>query len=448
MSGRPLSRRSVLSGLGAVAGGAVAAACGSNTGGVATSNTTASAAAAGSAAPSAAASATGTASATSGGGSSGPVAQWYHQYGETGVEAAVKRYAAAYTPAKVEVDWILGDYGTKLSAGLLSSSGPDVFENQLTTAAVAAGQYADLTDIMAPVKGDFIESALELATVDGKIYGVPMIQDMQLLYYRKSLLAAAKVAPPTTLDELIEAAKALTTKKVKGFFAGNDGGAGVLGPMVLFAEGADYVDATGKANGFSTQAAYTGMSKLRSLYTSGSLLLGAPTDWSDPGALVNGLCAMQWTGLWTYPVLSAKFGDDLGVLPFPKDAPTAKASVPVGDYNQMVSAKAKDVEAAKAYVKWLWIDQTADQLDFAQSYGFHIPPRKSIAAKADKLKTGTAAQIVRFATDLGRPTSPVYWTGDMGTAFSDAVTKIVQNGSSPESELTTAAKVVDKALAT
>ncbi len=50
----------------------------------------------------------------------------------------------------------------------------------------------------------------------------------------------------------------------------------------------------------------------------------------------------------------------------------------------MVSAKAKDVEAAKAFVKWLWIDNTADQEDFNLSYGFHIPPRKSLAAKADE----------------------------------------------------------------
>lgn len=452
MASQPVSRRALLRSLGAVAGGAAAAplltACGSNSGGNTTTapTTSASAATEPSASTAMTATASGSAAAPSSAASTGPISQWYHQYGETGVEQAVKKYAAAYKPATVNVNWILGDYSTKLGAGLLSGSGPDVFENQITTQAVAAGQYVDLTDIIAPYKGDFIDSALELATVDGKVYGIPMIQDMQLLYYRKSLLAAAKVDPPTTLDELIEASKALTTSKMKGFFAGNDGGAGVLGPMVLFAEGADYVNAAKSANGFSTQAVYTGMGKLRTLYKSGSLLLGAPTDWSDPGSLVNGLCAMQWTGLWTYPVLSAKFGDDLGVLPFPKDAKGAKGSVPVGDWNQIVSAKAKDVEAAKAYVKWLWLDQTADELDFAQSYGFHIPPRKSLAAKATKLKTGAAAEIVQFVTDLGRPTSPVYWTGDMGTAFTDAVTKVVQNGSSAESELTAAAKVVDKGL--
>jgi len=408
---------------GALAAGPLLAACGSNSGGVQ----------------------------TGGGGSSGSkpaLSQWYHEYGETGVQQAVTKYAAAYPDATVTVNWVRGGdtYGTKLGAGLLSSSGPDVFEGQITTDAVKAGQYVALDDVIAPVRDDFTASALELATVDGKVYGVPMIQDMQLLLYRKSLLSAAGIAPPQTLDDLIAAAKALSTPKRKGLFAGNDGGATTLGPMALFANGAGYANADLTKAGFTTPGALSGLAKLRTLYTSGGLLLGSPTDWSDPGAFVNELVAMQWTGLWTLPAVTAKFGDDVGVLPFPKDGPAGKASVPVGDWNQIVSAKAKDVDAAKAYVKWLWVDRTEDQLDFAQSYGFHIPPRKSVAAKADKLQTGIAKQVTQFAIDLGRPTSPPYWSGAMSTAFTDLVTKVITRGADPASTAAAAAKTVDREL--
>ncbi len=51
---------------------------------------------------------------------------------------------------------------------------------------------------------------------------------MQLLVYRKSLLSAAGVQPPQTIDELLDAAKKLTTDRVKGLFVGNDGGVGIL----------------------------------------------------------------------------------------------------------------------------------------------------------------------------------------------------------------------------
>ena len=103
-------------------------------------------------------------------------------------------------------------------------------------------------------------------------------------------------------------------------------------------------------------------------------------------------------------------GDDFGVLPFPKLNATGKPSVPVGAYGSCVSAKCKNVDAAKEFVKWLWVDQTDYQLDFAQSYGFHIPARKSLAAKADKLKAGPAADAVKFVNENGHAQTPILWS--------------------------------------
>src|SRR5687767_2387194 len=62
--------------------------------------------------------------------------QWYHQYGEEGTHDAVLRYAQAYTRAypdiTVHVEWVPGDYQTKLNTALLVKGGPDVFEKQLS----------------------------------------------------------------------------------------------------------------------------------------------------------------------------------------------------------------------------------------------------------------------------------------------------------------------------
>ncbi len=62
-----------------------------------------------------------------------------------------------------------------------------------------------------------------------------MIVDPQVIYYRKSLLDKAGIKPPETIDDLIAAAKELTTNKVKGIFVGNDGGlaAGWTGAVVV-----------------------------------------------------------------------------------------------------------------------------------------------------------------------------------------------------------------------
>jgi multiple sugar transport system substrate-binding protein len=142
-------------------------------------------------------------------------------------------------------------------------------------------------------------------------------------------------------------------------------------------------------------------------------------------------------------VLQKELGDDFGVLPWPKFSSTVGApSVPIGAYGSAVSAKSKNPDAAKAFVKYLWVDNTADQLDFAQSYGFHIPARKSVAAKADKLKTGVPADAVSITQKYGKAQTPLLWTSASGTAYSDALNNIIKNGANPAGELAKVQKTV------
>ena len=223
------------------------------------------------------------------------LSQWYHQYGETGTEQAVERYAAAYEKAKVDVQWRPGNYDQQTAAALLTDSGPDVFEGGPTLDQIQGGQVVDLTDLLDGVKDDFNSAVLTPKTYDGRIWGIPQVIDMQLLYYRKSLLSDAGVQPPASLDALVDAAGRLTTKKVKGLFLGNDGGAGVLGGTPLYAAGLQLVTEDGKV-GFDDPAAARTLAKLHQLYADRSLLLGAPADWSDPSAFLQGLTAMQWCG--------------------------------------------------------------------------------------------------------------------------------------------------------
>lgn len=415
-----LTRRSVLGAAGAGFAGLALAACGGNTG------------------------------RPSDNGSSGgkpTLEQWYHQYGEDGTEAAVKRYAAAYPNATVNVTWVPGDYDKKVAASLLTASGPDVFEagNGPTIDMITGKQVVDLSGLLGDAKSDFNASLLERMTYQGKLYGIPQVVDMQLLVYRKSLLSKAGVEPPKTFDALLDAAGKLTQGKVKGLFLGNDGGAGVMGGPVLWSSGHDYLTSDNKPD-FNNADVQGALAKLHTLFGSGHLLLGAPSDWSEPAALAQGLTAMQWTGLWTLPELTKSLGDDYGVLPFPAIGSSGKQSVPVGAYASAVSAKSQHVDAAKAFVKWLWVDQTDKQLDWAQSYGFHIPARQSLVAKADKLRTGPAADAASYVTDFGHPQTPLLWTPASGAAYNDAVDKIIRSGADPATTLAAVETTVNSEL--
>ncbi|MFC8128296.1 ABC transporter substrate-binding protein [Streptomyces sp. NPDC057302] len=381
-----------------------------------------------------------------GGSGGGPkLSQWYHQYGEQGTEQAVKKYATAYKKANVTVQWRPGNYDEQTAAALLTESGPDVFEvNGPTLDQIQGKQVADLTELFDGVKDDFNPAVLAPKTYDGRIWGIPQVIDMQLLYYRKSLLADAGVQPPKTLDELVDAAKKLTTKKTKGLFLGNDGGAGVLGGTPLNAAGLELVTADGKV-GFDDPAAARALGKIHQLYADKSLLLGAPADWSDPSAFVQGLTAMQWSGLWALPTVQKELGDDFGVLPFPKDGAAGKPAVPVGAYAAAVSTRSRHQPAGKDFLKWLWIDSTDRQEDFALSYGFHIPARVSLAKKAEKLRKGAAADAVRYTTDHGHA-EPLLWTPASRSAYQDALSRIIKDGANPESELKKVVRTVSAEL--
>lgn len=377
--------------------------------------------------------------------------QWYHLYGEAGTEQAVQTYAKAYERATVDVQWTPGDYDSKLASGLLSDSGPDVFESTLNVDMVRSGQIVPLDDIVGPVKDDYPPIDIAATTVDGQVYGVKIVDDTGFLYYRKSLLAQAGLQPPTTMDELIAASRALDRDGVKGLFIGNDagvtpafGGGALLGP-VLWMAGADYLTPD-NAVGFVTPEVRQSFLKLRELADSGSLLLGAPTDWWDPSAFTQGLAAMQWCGLWALPGIQQALGDDFGIVAWPPLSSSAgKPSTFLGGWTSMVSAKARDVDLAKDFTKWLWIDNTQAQEDFNLSYGFHIPPRKSLAATAEKLQEGVAADALRIFNESAVPQSPM-WTPKMKSAFADAATAIVREGADVDAELAGAKQAVEAEL--
>jgi multiple sugar transport system substrate-binding protein len=377
---------------------------------------------------------------------------WYHQYGEAGTEDAVKRYAKQYTDenpnVEIEVVWQLGDYGQALGAALLTNDAPDVFEqNSVTLDQVRQGQVADLDDLYtADVRKGFNEVSLKAATIEGKIYWVKMLDDTGCIYYHKSILEDAGVEPPDSLDALIEAAKTLNTGRQKGLFVGNDGGIGALLGPLLWSAGTDFLNEDSSAPAFNTDRAAAAYTKLGELNKTDALLIGSPTDYWDPSAFIQKLTAMQWTGLWAMPQIIKEVGaENVGVVPWPKSDDEGKPSTFWGGWGECVGGKSKNLDAAKALVKWLWIDNTDIQQDWNLGYGFHVPPRTEAAKSAKPLQDPPASDVVGFLHDYGVVPSPL-WDGVMGTALTDAVTSIVRDGKDAGEALTTAEKAVQEEL--
>lgn len=91
---------------------------------------------------------------------------------------------------------------------------------------------------------DINASASEPCIKDGSVYGIPVVTEVEILYYRKDILEKYNIEVPTTFDELLEAVKTVTDKEKEqyGFVA-----RGALSPSVtqcagfVFSNGADWV---------------------------------------------------------------------------------------------------------------------------------------------------------------------------------------------------------------
>ncbi|MDO5094566.1 MAG: extracellular solute-binding protein [Propionibacteriaceae bacterium] len=400
------TRRGIL-GLGGLAAVATVSACGSNTG-------------------------LGGDSSSAGGGDQVMLTQWYHEYGEEGVKEAVERYAAEYAGATVEVKWTPGDYPQILGAQLLTDSVPDVFEVEQggSLDMIRSGQLADLTALIEPVKNDFNDAVIKRFTFDGKIHGIPQTIDMQLLYYRPSLLNAAGVPVPETFEQLVAAADAVASGEIGGFFAGNDGGIGVLSSLLIWASGHEQLNAERTEVAFLTDDFYAALAAYRNFVNSKGFVQAASADWFSGDAFVNGEAAMQWGGLWSLPDMLTAHGDDVGVVPFPAIGATGRLAVPFGAFGACVAAKGKHVDAAMDFVKWLWLDQTDKQVEFSDAFGTHIPARKSLVSRATKLADGPGAQAAAFVEQHGFA-NDIMWSGALGDAYSAAVSEVVKSGQDP-----------------
>lgn len=383
----------------------------------------------------------------SNGGGEVTLQQWYHEYGEDGVQDAVKRYAADYPNATVNVKWTPGDYGSILAAQLLTDDVPDVFEAEQggTIDMIRAGQLADLTDIMDPVKDQFNPAVIKRFFFEDKIYAIPQTIDMQLLYYRKSILEKAGVQPPSTFEDLAAAAKAITDQGDPGFFAGNDGGVGVLGTLLIWASGHLQLNEERTEAAFLTPEFYDAVRAYADFYNSGAVVQAASNEWFVGDAFVNEEASMQWAGLWSLPQILDAHGDDVGVLPFPAIGPKGQPAVPFGAFGACVAAEGKNVEAAKEFIKWLWIDQEDKQLDFSDAYGTHIPAKLALTKKATQVGSGPGAEAAQFVTDHGFA-NDIMWSGSLGEAFGAAISNSVRDGKDPEQEFSSFADLTKQEL--
>lgn len=204
---------------------------------------------------------------------------------------------------------------------------------------------------------DLSQSAVGTATVDGKIGGIPIITEQEILYYRKDLLEQAGIAVPKTIDELVAAAKTLHDpgNENYGFVA-----RGQRSPLVtqvssfLYSEGADFIN--------GDKAAINTPEAVKAFTTYGTLL----KDFGPPGVLnmswpqafgifAQGKVAFLTDANSLYKNLTdvekSQVADKVGFAAFPAGAAGSKA-YNITSWGLAVNANSEDKAASWEFIKW------------------------------------------------------------------------------------------------
>lgn len=269
---------------------------------------------------------------------------------------------------------------SKLSTVLRTNEVPDL----VTTDDVDGLPYIDsgnFLDITKQVKASDAYSTLskpqlDLATIDGKIYGTPAVLDASVLLYNKTLFAKAGIEePPSSLEQALEDARKITALGggVTGWnFAGNCSGCLTFTVMPsVYAADSDVISGTDL---HAQTANVAGNTKLQAVLRFYQELwkdgLTPKSVRSDNGSLwnknfQNGNIGMTTGGIGTYSNATAAQQENIGVAPIP--GPDGGISTYIGGANFGIPKKAKNAAGAWEFMQYA-ISKQAQEL--APKYGF------------------------------------------------------------------------------
>lgn len=374
----------------------------------------------------------------------GPVTlTWWDYYQPGPSEDALKAQLAEYSKENPNVTinrrFVAYD---DLKKSLLQSAGASSLPDIVIVNNPDHQQFAQLgiaADLTNQIKewgqlGKYPKGIIDSATLDGKIYGLPITTNCLALFYNKDMFTAAGItAPPITWRELSDDAKKLTTPDHHGlsYSAINNQQAVFQWLPTLWQAGGDLTDLT-------SPEAQTALEYWAGLMSDGSVSKEA-LSWDQAAAQVEfaqGRAAMMINGPWQIPVMAKSTPDlNYGVALLPKDKKSASA---LGGENYM-AINGPHEQASWNLIKWLQDPTRVAEL--AKATG-SLPTRTDVAAFSDSNAIKTFTEQLK----VGRPRAYGANYAQIADAVVVALQGTLSGSTSAKDALATAAQTVDPLL--
>jgi multiple sugar transport system substrate-binding protein len=301
---------------------------------------------------------------------------------------------------------------------------------------------------------DFFPGERAVATVNGRVLGVPALVDNLAVVYNKALFAKAGVpepAPGWTWSDLVSAAKAISdpAKKIFGLAFPADGSETTVWEYeaMLWAAGGDILTSDNKHAAFNGPQGVRALTELQQLQQDQSMYLDFHPDAGKSENLFNsGNIGMMITGPWD---LSSFPNVKYGVQFMPSFDPGGSHQTIAGPDNWVIfdNGPAR-VNAAWDFLKWF---TAPDQLLKDALATGHLPTRASVESmpgfsQFDAKYPGEGTFAANLKNVLkARPQIPQY--PRVSTALGQAIVNVLLGKSSPQDALNAAATQADGFLA-
>lgn len=292
------------------------------------------------------------------------------------------------------------------------------------------------------------EQAVATGIVEGEKYAVPLSFTPLTMFYNKAMFEAAGVEVPTTWDEWVAAATALTvdengdgTPDQYGLALQDHGtvGNGVW-PSLFKSGGGDVVTADGEAVIDSDENVKTLTYWANAVQQYGFSPVGLAGADAD-GLFSAGKVAMTLGGPWMASVSEAA-GIDYGIAPLPAGPDGIKASALAVDMS--VTTQATDEELAAAETFFTWFYQHANMVKWSLASGW---PPLTTDVTADEVSDNPVVAALTDQSQYGAALLPgVIASTDVLTAM-DTATQKALTGGDPAELLAAAQKDISAALA-
>jgi multiple sugar transport system substrate-binding protein len=302
---------------------------------------------------------------------------------------------------------------------------------------------------------DFYTGERDVATVKGKVIGVPALVDNLAVVYNKKLFAQAHLTPPGpdwTWSEFEADAKKLTNPAVKQF------GTAYVTPgsedtvwhweALLWEAGGQLLTPGNSKAAFDSAAGLQSLETLRTMAVTDKSMYLDPTDSAYANLFNSGKLGMLVTGPWD---LSAFPNVQYGVQVMPSYPGSAAGHQTISGPDNWVlfnNGSAK-VSAAEKFV--LWLDAPAQVKYFSLATG-NLPIRQSVGTAAGFSQQMDQAQpgMSTFITNLdnvqqSRPQIALY--PKISQALGTMIVSVLLGKSQPQAALTAAAQQVNQILA-